>query len=179
MKQPSTQRVSAPRLLVVMGVSACGKSSFGAAMAARLGVAFVDGDDLHPRHNIDKMRAGLALDDADRLPWLDAIGAALADRQAHPQGLVLACSALKRAYRARIRAGAAGLRFIFLDIDEATAARRCAARPDHFMPASLVASQFAALERPLDDEPDVLTIPATLALAAAVDLAASRLAGAD
>ena len=145
--------------IVVMGVSGCGKSSFGAALAYGLVLDFVDGDDLHSVANVAKMRSGSPLDDADRAPWLDAIGTVLADAAHHPDGVVIACSALKRAYRDRIRAAAGPMRFLFLDADRALIERRFAGR-QHFMPASLIDSQFATLERPGAGEPDVITLDA-------------------
>jgi len=133
--------------VVVMGVSGSGKSTVGASLADALGVPFVDGDALHPAANVAKMAAGIPLDDADRAPWLDAVGAVLA---AGP--VVVACSALKRTYRDRLRAAAPELRLVFLDGSPALLASRMAARPGHFMPASLLDSQLAALERPAPDE---------------------------
>ena len=164
--------------VVVMGVAGSGKSSLGAALAARLGIGFVDGDALHGEANVAKMRAGVPLDDADRWPWLDRVGAVLADSEAHPQGVIVACSALKRAYRDRIRAGASGCRFLSLDLSMEEAARRVGGRPGHFMPASLVADQFAALERPADDEAGAITLDATHSLDWLVDSSAALLANA-
>ena len=135
------------RPVVVMGVSGSGKTTVGAALADAFGLRFVDGDALHPAANVAKMAAGIPLDDADRAPWLDAIGAVLA---AGP--VVVACSALKRAYRDRLRAAAPGLQLVFLDGDRALLASRMTARPGHFMPASLLDSQLATLERPEPDE---------------------------
>lgn len=135
-------------LLVVMGVSGSGKSTVGAALAQRLGVPFADADDFHPAANIAKMTAGIPLDDEDRGPWLDAIGEWLA---AHPEGAVMSCSALKRSYRDRLRHHAHRVEFLHLAGSRAVIARRQASRPGHFMPASLLTSQFATLE-PL--EPD-------------------------
>ncbi len=144
--------------IVVMGVAACGKTSVGEALAARCGMSFVDGDGLHPAQNIAKMSRGEPLTDEDRSPWLDSVGAVLADRAAHPGGVVVACSALRRLYRDRIRAGAGtGLAFVFLDITVEEARRRIAARRNHFMPPALVESQFATLERPAGER-DVVTI---------------------
>ncbi len=160
----------APRLaLVVMGVSGSGKTSVGQGIAARFGVAFCDGDDLHSAANVAKMHAGIALDDIDRAPWLDAVGAVLADRVRYPDGVVVACSALKRAYRDRLRVAAGGCHFLYLALTRETAERRVAGRPGHFMPASLVATQFATLERPAPDEIDVAEIDATLPLATIVE----------
>lgn len=134
--------------VVVMGVSGSGKSSVGAALAQRLHVPYEDADDLHPPENIAKMSAGQALDDDDRGPWLDVAGRWLAE---HPDGGVMACSALKRKYRDQLRRHAPGLAFLLLEGTAEVIARRQANRPGHFMPASLLASQFATLE-PL--EPD-------------------------
>lgn len=156
----ATQESGGPSRLgvVVMGVAACGKSSVGEALARRMRLDFVDGDALHPRSNIEKMASAHPLTDEDRWPWLDRVGAELADGAAHPGGVVVACSALRRIYRERIRAAANGsLVFVFLDITLAEAKRRIAARTHHFMPPSLVDSQFATLERPTD-ETDVVTI---------------------
>jgi len=135
------------RPVVVMGVSGSGKTTVGAALAHALGLPFVDGDSLHPAANVAKMAAGIPLDDADRAPWLDAIGAVLA---AGP--VVVACSALKRAYRDRLRAAAPELRLVFLDGSPSLLASRMAARPGHFMPTTLLDSQLATLERPEPDE---------------------------
>lgn len=142
--------------LVVMGVSGCGKSHVGAAIAQRLGLPLVEGDDFHPEANRQRMQAGMALTDADRSGWLDVLGAQLAR---HPGGAVLTCSALKRDYRDRLRAAATGLRFAWLDLDRDAAAARVAQRSAHFFPAGLVATQFEALEPPLG-EPGVLRLDA-------------------
>ena len=137
-------------LLVVMGVSGSGKSVVGAALAQRLRVVFVDADDLHPEANIAKMSAGHPLDDDDRRPWLDIVGEWLA---AHDEsGGVVACSALKRSYRDQLRRHAPYVGFVHLDGSREVIARRQASRPGHFMPASLLASQFATLERLAPDE---------------------------
>ena len=133
--------------MVVMGVSGSGKSTVGALLAERLGMPFVDADDLHPAANRARMAAGIALDDADRRPWLDAVGARLAG-SVPP---VVACSALRRAYRDRLRTAAPDVVFVHLAGDPAVIAGRIAQRRHPFMPASLLDSQLAALE-PL--EPD-------------------------
>ena len=136
---------------VVMGVSGCGKSTVGAAFASAVGARFIDGDDLHPPENVAKMASGQPLGDADRWPWLDLVGAALTG------GVVIGCSALKRAYRDRIRAVAGPVRFIHLAGSRDVIAARMAARPGHFMPLELLDSQFAALEPPGPDE-DAVTV---------------------
>jgi gluconokinase len=129
---------------VVMGVSGCGKSSIGAEFAARMDAFFADGDDLHPAANITKMAAGIPLDDADRAPWLAAVGRAFETRDLP---LVIGCSALKRSYRDIIRNAAGGaVAFLHLDGTREVIERRMSARKDHFMPMTLLDSQFAALE---------------------------------
>ncbi len=148
-----------PRLaVVVMGVSGSGKSSVGAAIAAAAGLRFIDGDSLHSAANVARMQAGVALGDEDRWPWLDRIGSCLADASTWPRGVVVACSALRRAYRDRLRSAAPGVRFVFLDGPDALIALRLAARGGHYMPASLLASQLETLERPGDDESDVVRV---------------------
>ncbi|MES2094461.1 MAG: gluconokinase [Actinomycetota bacterium] len=142
--------MTASPLLVVMGVSGSGKTTVGIALAAALGVPFQDADDLHPAANVAKMAAGIALTDADRMPWLALVGAELA---AAPEGLVIACSALKRVYRQAILAAAPSTRFVFLDGSRELLESRVQHRRGHFMPASLLASQLAALEPLARDEP--------------------------
>lgn len=134
--------------IVVMGVSGSGKSTVGAALAQRLRVPFGDGDDLHPPANVAKMTAGQPLNDDDRYPWLEAIGQWLAD---HHDGGVMSCSALKRKYRDQLRRHCADVEFLHLSGPPEVISKRQASRPGHFMPASLLQSQFATLE-PL--EPD-------------------------
>ena len=164
------------RSVVVMGVSAGGKTSVGQALARRLGCDFVDGDDLHPAANRAKMSAGTPLTDEDRWPWLERIGAVLGDRAAHPHGVVTACSALRRVYRDRIRTEArGGVVFVFLDISREEAGRRIAARHGHFMPSSLLDSQFQTLERPVG-EPDVIAVSSLQSIEAAAAEAALALA---
>lgn len=140
---------------VVMGVSGCGKTTVGAAFAATIGGQFVDGDDLHPPENVAKMASGQPLTDADRWPWLDLVAGALTGN------VVIGCSALKRAYRDRIRGGAedgAGpVRFLHLAGSPNVIAARMAARPGHFMPLGLLDSQFATLE-PLGVDEDGVTV---------------------
>lgn len=141
------------RDLVVMGVSGSGKSTIGAALAQRLRVPFADADDFHAPTNIAKMTAGHPLNDADRLPWLDALGTWLA---AHPGGAVISCSALKRSYRDRLRSYCPNVEFLHLHGDREVIERRQASRPGHFMPAALLDSQFAALEPLAADERGLL-----------------------
>ncbi|RZS56921.1 gluconokinase [Sphaerotilus mobilis] len=156
--------------LVVMGVSGCGKSSLGEAVARELGWTLIEGDDFHPPANKTKMATGQPLVDADRIGWLDRLGREV---QAHPDGAVLTCSALKRSYRERLRAAAPGLRFAFLDLDIATAQARVSGRNAHFFSPTLVSSQFEALEPP-SGEPGVLTLDATLPLHTLVAAAATH-----
>ncbi|MEW1834932.1 gluconokinase, GntK/IdnK-type [Microbacterium sp. NPDC079995] len=140
---------SAPRV-VVMGPSGSGKTAVGAALAVDLGVDFVDADDLHPAANVAKMEAGHPLDDDDRTPWLDVVGRTLADAP----GLVVACSALARRYRDRIRAAAPDVRFVELLVSSEELDRRMRSR-QHFMPPALLASQLSTLEHLEADEPGV------------------------
>ncbi|WP_126975690.1 gluconokinase [Frigidibacter oleivorans] len=142
------------RRIVVAGVSASGKTLLGRALADRLGARFVEGDDFHPPENRAAMAAGRPLDDAMRAGWLAALGAELArDRQAGADA-VLACSALKRGYRDRLRLAAGPLAFLCLAVPEAELRRRIAARRGHFMPPALLASQLATWEPPAPDEAD-------------------------
>jgi gluconokinase len=140
-------------MAIVMGVSGCGKTTVGRLLAGELGCEFIDADDLHPEANVAKMANGVALTDDDRWPWLDAIVAAMHERAARGSGAVIACSALKEAYRDRLRRGGSGVdevRIVYLKGDAATIASRLASRSGHYMPASLLDSQFAALEEPWD-----------------------------
>ncbi len=137
-------------LVVVMGVSGCGKSTVGELLAATLGVDFAEGDDLHPAANIAKMASGAPLTDADRAPWLDRVAAWLDERV--PRGGVIACSALKRAYRDRLRANAPALFVVHLTADRAQLRRRLSSRRGHFMPPTLLDSQLATLEPLAADE---------------------------
>ncbi len=131
--------------VVLMGVAGCGKTSVGVALADRLGIPYRDGDDLHPTANVEKMRQGIALTDADRWPWLDRVASLLATEAP----VIIGCSALKRAYRDRIRDHAGGpVRFVHLDGSRDLITARMTARQGHYMPLSLLDSQFAALEPP-------------------------------
>jgi gluconokinase len=147
--------------VVFMGVAGCGKSSLGAAVAHALALPLIEGDDFHSEQSKEMMRNGVPLTDALRAGWLQTLGQQL---QAHPQGAVLTCSALKRNYREVLRRHAPGLRFVFLSISPAEALRRVAARAgEHLFPTSLVDSQFATLESPVG-EAGVLAVDATLPL---------------
>jgi len=147
---------AAGRAIVAIGVSGSGKSTLGAGLAADLGCPFLEGDDFHSPASVAKMRAGEPLVDDDRWPWLDQLGAAIGRAVAEAGVAVVACSALKRSYRERLSAAAGvPLRFVLLDAGRGELARRLVARPDHYMPASLLDSQLAALERPAADEPAV------------------------
>jgi carbohydrate kinase (thermoresistant glucokinase family) len=148
---------NSPLRLIVMGVSGCGKSTMATALGQHLGLEMVDGDDLHHPSSVAKMRAGIALEDADRWPWLDRIGDFLAQAQA--PGRVVACSALKLAYRNRIREQAGPVRFLFLNGSFELIDERLRQRVGHYMQANLLASQFQALEIPQPYESDVITMP--------------------
>jgi carbohydrate kinase (thermoresistant glucokinase family) len=157
--------------MVVMGVSGCGKTSVGEAIAEALAVQFVDGDDLHPEANKVKMGAGIPLDDEDRWPWLDKVGEVLAGAD----GAVVACSALKRVYRDRIRAAAPGTVFVHLKGTRELLWERMSARQNHFMPVSLLDSQLAILEPLQADEAGVtLDISASVPELAAAAIDAVR-----
>jgi len=136
-------------IVVLMGVCGCGKSTVGRALAKDLGWTFLDADDLHPPTNVEKMASGVPLTDDDRWPWYDRIVAELRGLTASGRHVVLACSALKQAYRDRL-ARAGDLRVAYLKGDAAAIEPRIASRKGHFMPASLLASQFATLEEPAD-----------------------------
>lgn len=153
-----------------MGVAGAGKSTIGRALAAALGVAFVDADDLHPTSNVSKMSRGVPLQDDDRWPWLDEVGRAIVDRA---DGSVVACSALKRRYRDALRAQAPELLFAHLAPPPALIDARLHARPDHFMPATLLESQLAALEPLAEDEAGI-----TIARTGPVDELVSKIVAA-
>ena len=139
-------------IVVVMGVSGCGKSSVGQAIAQRTGWTFIEGDDLHPAANRAKMASGTPLNDDDRWPWLDAIAEAARAIEAQGNSAVIACSALKRIYRDRLSQAGDTVKFIHLNGDRDTILERMRTRPDHFMPPALLDSQLATLEPPTDNE---------------------------
>ena len=141
---------------LVMGVSGCGKSTIGKMLAEKLGWEFFDADDFHPAENIAKMKAGVPLTDADRGPWLVRLARLLREEIAAGRHPVLACSALRHSYRDTLLAGLPGIRIVYLRGDRELIASRMQSRPGHFMPPSLLESQFAALEEP--SGPNVSTV---------------------
>ena len=143
-------------IVVVMGVAGSGKSTVGRQLAAHLGFAFAEGDSYHPAANVEKMEQGTPLEDADRWPWLDQMAAEIDRWQAQGLDVVLACSALKRAYRQRLIAARPGVRLVFLRGTTAMIGQRLGERRDHFMPADLLASQFDALEPPGAEEAPIV-----------------------
>lgn len=157
-------------ILIVMGVSGSGKTSVGLALAQRLGAPFLDADELHPPENVAKMTAGTALDDGDRAPWIDAVTAQVAAAEAEGRDLVVACSALRRSARDRLRE-TAPVRFVHLQGAAALLQQRVDGRSGHFMPSTLLDSQLATLEPP-EDEPSVLTLDAALPVAELAEAAA-------
>lgn len=142
----------APKLLLLMGVSGCGKTTTGQRLSRILGWPFRDGDSFHPPQNIAKMSSGLPLTDEDRWPWIDAIGAWMDEQIQTGQSAVVSCSALRKAYRIRLTAGRPEVQLVFLKGPREVIAERLARRKSHFMPASLLESQFAALEEPRGGE---------------------------
>ena len=143
---------------VFMGVSSCGKSSIGAAVAKALETKFIDGDDLHPRSNIIKMKSGSPLNDSDRAPWLERINDAVYSIEQKGEQGVIVCSALRRQYRDLIRQNNSKLVFIHLYGDFELVKERMFARKAHFMPIELLKSQFDTLEMPATDEADVIQV---------------------
>jgi len=160
--------------LVVMGVAGTGKSTVARALAERLGWPFAEGDDLHSAANVAKMAAGIPLEDADRWPWLDAIGAWTTGQAAEGNSTIVTCSALRRTYRDRLRAAAADTVFVHLDGSPDLLAERMTARKDHFMPTSLLASQLRTLE-PLEADEAGFTVDVELPAAAIVEAVLDRL----
>jgi len=163
-------------VVVVMGVSGSGKTTIGAALALRLRVPFLDADAYHPPANVEKMAHGIPLTDADRWPWLGALGRAMAETEATAGGVVSACSALKRSYRAHLAdTVAAPLVFLVLDGSRETLWARISARRNHYMPPTLLDSQLADLERPDETEP-ALIVSIEQDVDSVVDEAAAALA---
>ncbi|MCK3655297.1 gluconate kinase [Pasteurellaceae bacterium Macca] len=143
---------------ILMGVSSTGKSTIGAEVARRLGIKFIDGDDLHPKCNILKMKQGIPLDDESRLPWLERISDAAFSLAQKTETGIIVCSALKRKYRDLIRSGNENVRFIFLSGDFELILARMKLRQGHFMKTEMLRSQFATLEMPQQDETDVISV---------------------
>ena len=157
-----------PLAVVVMGVAGCGKSVVGTALAESMGLRYIEGDELHPPENVARMRRGEPLTDELREGWLDAVGAAIQASLEQGKAAIAACSALKLRYRDRLRAKAPTLVFVYLAISPETARSRVGGRSGHFMPASLVDSQFATLEPP-DAEEWAFTISGEKPIADVVD----------
>jgi gluconokinase len=145
-------------VIVLMGAAGAGKTTVGRALAAELGWRFVEGDDLHPPENIERMRRGEPLADCDRAPWLAALRVTMARAADRREPLVVACSALKARYREALGAGRRGIRFVYLKADRALLQRRLEQRTGHFAVPALLASRLADLEEP--DDPGAITIPA-------------------
>ena len=167
------QNPANPPLIVVMGVTSSGKSTIATGLAERLGVAFVEGDALHPPANVEKMAHGTPLTDDDRWPWLRAVGGAMEAQRRAGRGVVVSCSALKHSYRDCIRTMVHGaVRFILLDGSRDLIAQRMAGRKGHFMPLALLDSQFATLERPNAGE-DAVILDIAMPVAMLIDQAAA------
>ena len=148
--------------IIIMGVSGCGKTTLAESLAHKLGYVMIEGDSWHPPENVEKMRQGIALQDADRAGWLDALAGQL---QLHPDGSVLTCSALKKIYRDRLRqAEAPATRFVHLVLTPDQAKQRVSTRQGHYFNPALVDSQFDALEVPLADETDTRGFDAMLSI---------------
>ena len=160
--------------LIVMGVSGSGKSTVGEALAQRLALRFEDGDRFHPASNVAKMHAGIALTDDDRWPWLKAIADEIDRGCGAGSPAVIACSALKRAYRDVLVHGRGDVRIVYLRGDQALIARRLALRTGHFMPPGLLTSQFQTLQPPTDDE-RVIAVSIDAPVEAIVDVVVRRL----
>lgn len=159
--------------VVVMGVSGSGKTTVGRALADRLRMPFVDADDHHPPANVEKMRSGVPLDDGDRAPWLASLHAVLSDAEDDGRPVVLACSALKAAYRDRLVAGLGSVAVVHLQVSREVAADRLRRRRGHFMPVDLLASQLDDLEEPQAGE--AIVVDADQPLDAVVDRALEAL----
>ena len=147
-----------PTIYVLMGVSGCGKSTVGAALAAKLGCPFYDGDDFHPPRNVAKMSRGVPLTDADREPWLDRLHNLIREQLARGETAVLACSALKKQYREHLRQGNDSVQFVYLRGDFDLIWQRLKTRRGHYMKADLLRSQFRALEEPGTDEAIIVDV---------------------
>lgn len=139
--------MTSKKVIVVMGISGCGKSTIGTGLSESLGIPFLDADDFHPQENVKKMTRGIPLDDDDRWPWLGAIVEYII--HAHRNEFVLACSALKQSYRDYLEQRLT-IQYLFLDLSPVEAEKRLGARKEHFMPSSLIQSQLDTLEEPVD-----------------------------
>ncbi|ATM94056.1 putative gluconokinase [Yersinia frederiksenii] len=148
----------AGRSIIVMGVSGSGKTTVGEAVARRIHAKFIDGDDLHPRANIQKMGSGHPLNDEDRMPWLERLSDAAYSLNHKNETGIIVCSALKRRYRDRLREGNPEMVFLYLKGSFDVIMGRLKARSGHFMPTDLLKSQFEALEEPGLEEPDVICV---------------------
>ncbi len=142
-------------VVIVMGVSGCGKSTVAKGLSTVLGWEFAEGDAFHPEANVEKMRSGTPLDDEDRWPWLEAIGEWISGKEALGESAVVTCSALRRAYRDLLREGRPHVRFLHVTAESDVIRDRMEHRPGHYMPSSLLQSQLATLEPLEDDEPGV------------------------
>ena len=148
-------------IVILMGVSGTGKTTVGALLAQTLGASFCDSDDLHPAANVAKMTRGEPLGDEDRWPWLERIKARIDEAISHDEALVVACSALKRSYRELLGVDTRNLRLVFLKGTKGVLSQRLASRHGHFMQATLLESQLAALEAPTPDEALIVDIAAS------------------
>lgn len=175
MDEETASRAASPLIVIVMGVSGSGKTLIGSALAERLGARFAEADRFHPPENINRMSAGMPLRDEDRWGWLDAIAIEISDAERKGETLVVTCSALKRIYRDRLRLARRDIQLVYLEIDRDTAAARVAARKGHFMPASLIASQYADLQAPAADE-NAITLDARKTPSEIVGIAVAGLA---
>lgn len=160
--------------VIVMGVCACGKSTIGEQLAKKLGRKFIDGDDLHPRANIQKMSSGQPLNDEDRKPWLERIRDASYSLESKNEHGIIVCSALKKAYRDQIREGNENVTFLFLDGDKQLILERMSKRQGHFMKENMVNSQFETLERP-DAEPQTIVVNIDASIEEIIEEAAQKL----
>ena len=161
MRSPA-DKTSLPTILVIMGVSGSGKTTIATLLAKKLGWVFRDGDEFHPAANVEKMKSGMPLTDEDRRPWLEAIARFIDEELARGTKTIVTCSALKRRYRDIIIDGRKGVRLIYLKGEKALLERRLAQRHGHFMPSSLLKSQFDALEEPgLEENPLIVSVDAT------------------
>ncbi|WP_162045288.1 gluconokinase [Vibrio taketomensis] len=164
--------------VIVMGVCACGKSTIGEHLAAKLGRKFIDGDDLHPRANIQKMASGQPLNDDDRMPWLERIRDAAFSLESKNEHGIIVCSALKKKYRDQIREGNENVTFLFLDGSKDLIMERMRQRQGHFMKENMVNSQFETLERP-DAEPQTVVVDIDCSIEEIVAKAAEQLIAAN